>query len=82
MPVLAYHGIGEDSRFSVTQEQFAEQMAMLDDAGVETITVDEYVSFLRGEEADLPERPLLLTFDDGKLSSFRGADVGASPSTT
>jgi len=75
VPVLAYHGIDEDSRFSVTQETFAKQMAMLDDAGVETITVDEYVSFLRGEEVDLPKRPLLLTFDDGKLSSFRGADA-------
>ena len=75
VPVLAYHGIDEDSRFSVTQETFAKQMAMLDDAGVETITVDEYVSFLRREEVDLPKRPLLLTFDDGKLSSFRGADA-------
>jgi peptidoglycan/xylan/chitin deacetylase (PgdA/CDA1 family) len=75
VPVLAYHGIGEDGRFAVTREGFAEQMAMLDDAGVETIGVDEYVSFMRGDEGDLPDRPLLLTFDDGKLSSFRGADA-------
>jgi peptidoglycan/xylan/chitin deacetylase (PgdA/CDA1 family) len=75
VPVLAYHGIDEQGRYAVTREQFARQLAMLDAAGVETITVDQYASFLRGDPSGLPERPLLLTFDDGKLSSFRGADA-------
>lgn len=75
VPVLVYHGIGEPGRFAVTRDQFTRQLAMLDAAGVETITVDEYVAFLSGEPVELPRRPLLLTFDDGKLSSFRGADA-------
>ena len=75
VPVLAYHGIDEPGRYAVTQRAFARQMAMLDAAGVETITIDEYVAFVQGQPIDLPERPLLLTFDDGKLSSFRGADA-------
>ena len=75
VPVVVYHGLDEPGRYAIPREEFARQMAMLDAAGVETITVDEYVSFLRGEPVDLPERPLLLTFDDGKLSSFRGADA-------
>jgi peptidoglycan/xylan/chitin deacetylase (PgdA/CDA1 family) len=75
VPVLVYHGIGDPGRFSVSQEAFARQLAMMDAAGVETITVDEYAAFVRGEPVDLPPRPLLLTFDDGKVSSFRGADA-------
>jgi peptidoglycan/xylan/chitin deacetylase (PgdA/CDA1 family) len=75
VPVLVYHGLDEPGRYAIPREEFARQMAMLDAAGVETITIDQYVSFLRGEPVDLPERPLLLTFDDGKLSSFRGADA-------
>jgi peptidoglycan/xylan/chitin deacetylase (PgdA/CDA1 family) len=75
VPVLVYHGLDEPGRYAIAHEEFARQLAMLDAAGVETITIDEYTAYLRGEPVDLPERPLLLTFDDGKLSSFRGADA-------
>lgn len=76
VPVLAYHGIGEaDDRYSVGRAEFARQMAMLERAGVETLSIDEYVAFLRGEAASVPERAILITFDDGKLSSYRGADA-------
>ena len=75
VPVLAYHGINDRAdHYSLTQERFAEQMAMLDRAGFETISAAEYVRFLHGQTAGLPERPILLTFDDGRLDSYRGAD--------
>jgi peptidoglycan/xylan/chitin deacetylase (PgdA/CDA1 family) len=73
--VLAYHGVnGEKDHYSVTRRQFAEQMAMLDQAGFETVTIAEYVRFLQGVTVNLPERPILITFDDGRLDSYRGAD--------
>ena len=75
VPVLAYHGVNEDGdHYSVTPRQFAEQMAMLDRAGFETISIAEYVRFLGGVTVNLPRRPLLITFDDGRLDSYRGAD--------
>lgn len=75
VPVLCYHGVnGRGDRYSVTRRQFAEQMAMLDRAGFETITIAEYVRFLQGVTVNLPKRPLLITFDDGRLDSYRGAD--------
>jgi peptidoglycan/xylan/chitin deacetylase (PgdA/CDA1 family) len=76
VPVLAYHGVNSrrGDHYSVTREQFAEQMAMLDQAGFETITPAEYVRFLHGVTVNLPKRPLLITFDDGRLDSYRGAD--------
>ena len=75
VPVLAYHGVnGQKDHYSVTRRRFAEQMAMLDRAGFETVSIAEYVRFLQGMTTNLPERPLLIAFDDGRLDSYRGAD--------
>lgn len=78
VPVLAYHGVEPgrpSSPYSVSQREFARQMAMVDQLGFETIGVETYARFVAGEDVDLPEKPLLLTFDDGRLDSFRGADA-------
>ena len=75
IPVLLYHGIKDrPDHYSVTQRQFAEQMAMLKHAGFETISIAQYARFLQGVTDGLPRRPILLTFDDGRLDSYRGAD--------
>ena len=75
VPVLAYHGI-KDGRdhYSVSQADFAKQMEMLRRAGFHTISIAQYVRFLAGDSSDLPDRPILITFDDGRLDSYRGAD--------
>jgi peptidoglycan/xylan/chitin deacetylase (PgdA/CDA1 family) len=75
VPVLAYHGVNErGDHYSLTPRQFAAHVEMLDRAGFETITPAEYVRFLHGMKVNLPERPILITFDDGRLDSYRGAD--------
>lgn len=76
VPVLVWRGINDEARdrFSVSQETFVKQVAMLRRTGYRAISMDQYVRFLRGDLAGLPERPILLTFDDGRLDSYRGAD--------
>ncbi len=75
IPVLAYHGINSSKDYySITQRAFAEQMEMLEQGGFKTIGIKQYVRFLDGDTADLPKRPILITFDDGRLDSYRGAD--------
>ena len=75
VPVLAYHGINDrNDRYSVSREEFARQMAMLELSGYKTITIEQYVAFRRGAPVELPPRPILITFDDGRLDSYRGAD--------
>ena len=75
IPVLAYHGVNDDNdHYSVSSEQFAEEMAMLRRAGFEAISIADYVRFLQGVGERLPKRPILITFDDGRLDSYRGAD--------
>lgn len=75
IPVLAYHGIAQsDDPYSVTQRRFARHMAMLAAAGFETVTDEQYAKWLDGRPVDLPEKPILITFDDSRTNSFRGAD--------
>ena len=75
VPVLAYHGIGAArDGLAITRRTFAEHMAALSRMGFQTITVDQYARFRRGDERGFPARPILITFDDGRLDSYRGAD--------
>jgi biofilm PGA synthesis lipoprotein PgaB len=75
VPVLCYHGI-KDGRdhYSVSQKVFTKQMDMLRRAGFHTISIAQYAQFLAGDTAGLPDRPILITFDDSRLDSYRGAD--------
>ncbi len=74
VPVLLYHGIVvSNDRFSITPGSFKEQMYTLKRAGYQTITLDDFYAFQRGEKK-LPKRSFLLTFDDGRRDSFEGAD--------
>jgi poly-beta-1,6-N-acetyl-D-glucosamine N-deacetylase len=75
IPVLAYHGINNHNDvYSVSRRMFMAQVEMLYRAGFRTVSMGQYVRFLRGERKGLPTRPLLITFDDGRLDSYRGAD--------
>jgi hypothetical protein len=82
VPVLLYHGVAPVSGFSkrahadlgIDPEDFARQVALLDHAGYDTITLDEFIRFVRREHVSLPPRPLLLTFDGARLDSWTGSD--------
>lgn len=75
IPVLAYHGInGNNDTYSVSRRTFTSHMQMLHRAGFRTISIQQYVRFLKGDRKGLPPRPVLITFDDGRLDSYRGAD--------
>jgi peptidoglycan/xylan/chitin deacetylase (PgdA/CDA1 family) len=77
VPILMYHYIsdpppGSDQlRYSLTvsPSNFDAQMAFLQQAGYHTVTLDDLYDFLsRG--APLPDKPIILTFDDGYADAF------------
>ncbi len=75
VPVVVYHGInGQNDGYSVSRRTFAAQMEMLKLAGFHTIGIAQYNAFQHGNVTGLPRRPILITFDDGRFDSFRGAD--------
>ena len=77
VPVLTYHGISDtlQGEYTITPKQFALQMAALKHAGFHPISAAQYARFPGGSAKDLPSRPILITFDDGRLDSYRHADA-------
>lgn len=75
VPVLVWHGIGPArDGYTVTQAEFARQIQLLKRLGYASISTRQWTDFRAGRTAGLPEKPILLTFDDGRLDSYRGAD--------
>ncbi|MGW2344128.1 polysaccharide deacetylase family protein [Streptomyces sp. NPDC001661] len=64
-----YHAVSSDPnpetrQLSVSPSQFAEQMELLADRGRTPLTTAELAGIWRGD-GPLPDRPVLITFDDG-----------------
>lgn len=76
VPVLVYHGIGgKASSITTSRQLFAEQMLALKVAGFHALTMQQYARFAHGDYKGLPSRPILITFDDGRLDAYRAADA-------
>lgn len=69
VPVLMYHEIAEvsesGSRLAVSPASFAAQLGYLRSAGFTAITAGELLAAWAGGTGKLPDRPVVLTFDDG-----------------
>jgi peptidoglycan/xylan/chitin deacetylase (PgdA/CDA1 family) len=69
VPVLMYHEIADisatPSRLAVSPDVFANQLVYLRDAGFSTVTAGALSAILPDGARNLPERPVVLTFDDG-----------------
>jgi Polysaccharide deacetylase len=74
IPVLTYHAINNlHDGYSISRREFSAQMQMLKLAGFHAVSIAQYDRFQHGDSSGLPTRPILITFDDGRLDSYRGA---------
>ena len=74
-PVLMYHHVAPktgDSPYYVSPDIFAQQMAWLHDNGYHVISLDKFYNGVFGNEL-LPDRPVVLTFDDGNKDQYLNA---------
>lgn len=73
VPILTYHSLDTSgSVISVSPEIFAEHMRLLRNRGYTAIRLDRLLDAWAGEGV-LPERPVVLTFDDGFRNSLEHA---------
>lgn len=80
VPILCYHQVRDwrdsDSKqardYIVPTERFKAQMQMLADSGYQTILPDQLIAYLT-TGAPLPEKPVMLTFDDTNLDQYTTA---------
>ena len=71
LPIITYHHIKEGASQSteVTPEAFERQMTALKNAGYNTVTLEQVEAYVRKGEP-LPEKPVMITFDDGYRSNY------------
>lgn len=74
-PILLYHHLSrteEESGTVLSPETFAHQMDLLAREGYHPVTFAQLVDFVR-VGTPLPDKPVLITFDDGYLSNYEYA---------
>jgi peptidoglycan/xylan/chitin deacetylase (PgdA/CDA1 family) len=76
VPILLYHHIGYslqgETVYYVSPEAFDQQMNLLYQWGYKTISVELLVRAI-SQGAELPPKPILLTFDDGSETTYTTA---------
>ena len=72
LPIVMYHHISENSGilgdYIVSPNQFEKDLEYLQDSGYETVTLDQLIRWHGGYE-ELPEKPMMITFDDAHEST-------------
>lgn len=71
VPVLMYHSLykGGGNRWTIPPEKFEEDLKYLTENGYESVGVSDLVAFVY-EGAPLPEKPIVLSFDDGHYNNY------------
>lgn len=78
VPILLYHSISPDASpsyrtFALPPDRFAEHLAYLSEHGYRPITVSQLVQAIGRGTSHLPERSVVITFDDGLADFYTGA---------
>lgn len=72
VPILTYHNFNPTVKgsMSITPAKFEMQIKWLKDNGYTVIPLQNVVSYLQGKEITLPEKPVVITADDGWESVY------------
>jgi len=81
VPILMYHYISTPPAdadayrrgLSLPPEVFAQHLDFLQEQGYTTIHLQDLISYLQRGEPPLPEKPIILTFDDGYRDNYENA---------
>ena len=73
LPILMYHGITEKpskvSKFVISKDMLKKDMEYMKKHGYETVVMDDVIAYVK-EGKPLPEKPIMLTFDDGYYNNY------------
>ena len=78
IPILLYHSVAQDvapqyQRWALSPETFTTQIEILHDQSYTPITASQLVSAILGVNPSLPDRPVVITFDDGLADFYANA---------
>lgn len=73
VPILMYHSILKDSarqgQYVVSPEVLAADLDALQTRGYQTVTVEDLLAYVN-DGVPLPEKPVMITFDDGYYNNY------------
>lgn len=71
VPIICYHDVGGNinNEYTVTKETLISHLSYLKANGYHPISLEQYIAFTK-DGAPLPEKPVMLTFDDGYISFY------------
>lgn len=73
LPIIMYHSMLKEQkrlgRYVVSPAEFENDLRLLKAKGYHTVTVQDLVDYVRTGRA-LPEKPVMLTFDDGYYNNY------------
>lgn len=73
LPILMYHSILKTNKskgkFIISPDTFEEDLKYIKDNGYTTIVMKDLIDYVY-ENKDLPEKPIILTFDDGYYNNY------------
>ena len=77
VPILLYHNVTygystEDASLHITPEEFDSQLTALKAGGYNIISLKQYADYVSGN-ATLPDKPVIITFDDGYSGVYNHA---------
>lgn len=77
LPIVMYHHVmkstGRLNDYTISEAQLECDLRYLRDCGYESVSLAQLLSFYEGK-APLPEKPVMITFDDGHLTSLAYAE--------
>lgn len=73
VPIVMYHSLLKNSnqigKYVITPTEFENDLKYLKDNGYSAITMTELIDYVYNN-ADLPPKPVIITFDDGNLNNY------------
>ena len=73
VPIIMYHSIlrstNTHGNYIISEAAFEKDLKFLKENGYKTIVIKDLLDYVNGK-GDLPEKPIILTFDDGYSNNF------------
>lgn len=71
LPILMYHSLmpQEENQYTVSPKRFEEDLIYLTKNGYTTVVTQDLIRYVQGK-GELPEKPIMLTFDDGYYNNY------------
>lgn len=73
LPIVCYHRFGEEDgedSLKISPRRLAEELRWLKKNGYQSLTIDQVRKFMDGDVEGLPEKPVMLSIDDGYRSGW------------